>query len=396
MEKPGFLTVAVKLIVNVHDMNNEGSIGNTTDIRMIRMVGEDGKEVGEAPAVSGRMMKHWHLAYMLKEELNQSTPKLCNQCKIWEPERKPQDEGNGINACIICDSHGFLCTDKPGFKAKVELSENNLVLKKEVKEEEPEELFSVIPCEHSLNDLKNDCPTCALRKLAGKNVRISGEISLDEEGSKTIEVTFVQEPGKGTNKIKVGKDPKGLSLRRSSCVNFSWLLPVLDTNSTSKQVIHSRVASAGGNEDEKSSQMIFYKNYASSSYAFICSIDLDRIGKPLIGSGLDNTIEIKRRREIAIKALLPMVMGAFGASQSHALPHAKCVGILAALSDYTTPLPNLISPIYKNGFDESITILKEFKKDKVKYWGYGEANVEKELTKDNIQALFKSVLGEMI
>lgn len=302
MQNPGFLTLAAKLIVNVHDMNNEGSIGQTTDIRMIRMIGEDGKELPEVPAVSGRMMKHWHLAYMLREELNNSTPKLCPQCKTWEPERKPQDEVNGINACVICDVHGFLCTAK------------------------------------------------------------------------------VQAPP-----------------RRSSCVSFSWLLPVLDAKSEVKQVIHSRVASAAGEGDEKSSQMIYYKNYASSIYAFVCSIDLDRIGKPLIGNGLSDAVEIKRRRQMAVKALLPMVMGAFGASQSHALPHTKCLGVLAALSDNTTPLPNLVSPIYSNGFAESINLLKAFN-NKVKYWGYwgyGEPNVETDEKKDNLQALFDSIITEL-
>lgn len=77
---------------------------------------------------------------------------------------------------------------------------------------------------------------------------------------------------------------------------------------------------------------------------------------------------------MAVRALMPMVIGAFGASQSHALPHTKCLGVLAALSDNSTPLPNLISPIYKDGFGESNKLLEAFDKNKVKYWGYGEAD----------------------
>lgn len=331
MNNPGFLTLAAKLIVNVHDMNNEGSIGQTTDIRMIRMVGENGKELPEAPAVSGRMLKHWHLAYMLKEELNQNPQKLCGQCKVWEPERQPTDEGVGVTNCVICDSHGFLCAKKKG----------------------------------------------------------AGEA-------------------------------KGKSLRRSSCVSFSWLLPVIGSDVPSKQVIHSRVApsvaesmeeaetaspenasleapadiTVSEEEKQKSSQMIFYKSYASSIYGFICSIDLDRIGKALDGSGLSDSTEIKRRRNMAVNALLPMVMGAFGASQSHALSHAKCLGVLAALSDNTTPLPNLVSPIYSNGFGESIKMLKAFG-NKVKYWAYGEPAAEGAQKKDNLQALFDSIITEL-
>lgn len=336
MQNPGFLTVAAKLIINVHDMNNEGSIGQTTDIRMIRMVSEDGKELPEAPAVSGRMMKHWHLAYMLKEELSNTSQnqKLCEQCKIWEPERQPTDEGTGVQECVICDTHGFLCAKKKG----------------------------------------------------------AGEA-------------------------------KGKSLRRSSCVSVSWLLPVIGSDTPSKQVIHSRVApgvaesteeaeeaspentslegsgkaeTPASEEDakKKTSQMIFYKSYASSIYGFLCSIDLARIGKALDGSGLSSDVkETNRRRQMSVKALLPMVMGALGASQSHALPHTKCLGVLAALSDNTTPLPNLVSPIYSNGFEESIKMLKGFNNNNVKYWGYGEPKVEK--AEANLQSLFTSIIKEL-
>ncbi|MDA8214767.1 MAG: hypothetical protein M0Z64_05765, partial [Nitrospiraceae bacterium] len=152
----GFLTLAAKLIVNVHDMNNEGSIGQTTDIRMIRMVGEDGKELPEAPAVSGRMLKHWHLAYMLREELSNDSKQLCDKCKEWKPDRQSdaKDETSGVTACVICDAHGFLSTAK------------------------------------------------------------------------------VQAPP-----------------RRSSCVSFSWLLPIIGSDSPSKQVIHSRVEPSGSVEE---------------------------------------------------------------------------------------------------------------------------------------------------
>lgn len=327
MQNPGFLALAAKLIVNVHDMNNEGSIGQTTDIRMIRMVGEDGGELPEVPAVSGRMLKHWHLAYMLREELNQSSQKLCNKCREWKPDRQSdaKDESSGVTNCIICDAHGFLSTAK------------------------------------------------------------------------------VQAPP-----------------RRSSCISFSWLLPVIGSNSPSKQVIHSRVEPSGSIEEgtasaeetegessaneiaeeevkRKTAQMIFYKNYASSVYAFVCSIDLDRIGKLLNGSinFNDNGTEVKRRRQMAVKALLPMVMGAFGASQSHALPHTKCLGVLAALSNNTTPLPNLVSPIYSKGFEESINMLKAFNNNTVKYWGYGEPAVTGAPKQDNLQALFNSMITEL-
>jgi CRISPR-associated protein Cst2 len=329
MNNLGFLTVAAKLVLNVHDLNNEGSIGNVTDIRTIRMVDENGKEIGEVPAVSGRMLKHWHLAYMLREELSLSntSQKLCPKCRDWKPDRQSDahDESTGVESCVICDTHGFLSTAK------------------------------------------------------------------------------VQAPP-----------------RRTSCVSFSWLLPIIGVDSSSKQVIHSRVEPSGKIEEThdklseertepsegeeevetktaetKTAQMIFYKSYASSIYGFVSSIDLSRIGKPLVGNTSLVDGEIKRRRQMTVRALLPMVTGAFGASQSHALPHTKCLGVLAALSDTTTPLPNLVSPIYSNGFWESVNMLKAFGNTNVKYWGYGEPPVDEANRKGNLQNLFKAILDEL-
>ncbi len=363
----GYLSIAAKLVINVHDLNNEGSVGQSLDIRQIRMVDEQGNALEEMPAVSGRMMKHWHLEHMLREELGRDSSRLCDQCKVCEPERKPQDENNGVNACIICDAHGFLCTDKPGFSATVEMSGNDIVLKKDAKNDEAEERINVMPCVHKSQD--DNCPTCALRNLNGKKAKVTGELN-EEEGAKSIKISYIQS-GSGKNKLEKGVSPKGLSLRRSSCVNFSWMLPVLGTKPESKQVIHSRVASGAGEGEEKSSQMIFHKSYASGVYAFVSSIELGRIGAPLKGDAIADDNELQRRRKLAVQALLPLCLGAFGASQSHALPHTKCLGLLAALSATKKPVPNLISPIYPKGFEESIALLNSLKDD-VEWWCYGE------------------------
>lgn len=196
----GYLSIAVKLVLNVHDLNNEGSVGQSLDIRQIRMVAENGEPLPEMPAVSGRMMKHWHLEYMTKAELNQTQPKLCGQCKAWEPERKPQDENNGVKSCLICDTHGFLCTDKPGFSATVKVVNNDITLNKEEKDNEPAEEFSVIPCTHG-NKLDPQCPTCTLRNMNNKKIKVTGEIE-EEEGAKSIKVSYLLS-GKGKTKIEL-------------------------------------------------------------------------------------------------------------------------------------------------------------------------------------------------
>lgn len=321
MTNPGSLAVAAKLVVNVHDLNNEGSVGQTTDIRMIRMVDESGKQLGEIPAVSGRMLKHWHLAHVLREELSVGAPQLCDKCKVWEPDRQTEatSEEGPVRECVICDLHGFLST-------------------------------------------------------------------------KTM-----------------GRPP-----RRSSCVSFSWLLPVLGTDTPSKQVVHSRVAPSAtetkSNQSKKDdppeeepteeevkrrkTQMIFYKSYASGVYGMVCSLDLARIGTCLDGSTVIDDTETKRRRQMAVRALLPVVMGALGASQSHALPHTRCLGLLAALSEKSRPLPNLVSPIYSNGFGDSAAVLTALG-GSVKSWGYGDGAVKGVSKVGDVQAVFDEVLREL-
>ncbi len=116
-----FVSFAVKLQLNVHDLNNETGAGNVTDIRIMEFLDENGNKI-EAPAVSGRMLKHWHYETMRKLSLDKNLP-LCDSCKIGEPIRPAKiveddklshqaaiDEGveEVIKKCTICDIHGFL------------------------------------------------------------------------------------------------------------------------------------------------------------------------------------------------------------------------------------------------------------------------------------------------
>jgi len=114
-----FVSLAVKLQLNVHDLNNEAVAGNVTDIRLMEFLDEKGNRV-EAPAVSGRMLKHWHYEGVRALINNGSyTLPLCPGCKTGEPIR-PGQISNGklvqivkaekdiLSSCCICDIHGYL------------------------------------------------------------------------------------------------------------------------------------------------------------------------------------------------------------------------------------------------------------------------------------------------
>lgn len=119
-----FVGFAVKLQLNVHDLNNETVAGNVTDIRMIQFLDEEGN-LREEPGVSGRMLKHWHYEAMRRLILNgEEKLELCDACRVGEPMRPSmlkdgkwdsvKSEKEAVKGCGICDVHGYLIAEKAG------------------------------------------------------------------------------------------------------------------------------------------------------------------------------------------------------------------------------------------------------------------------------------------
>ncbi|MEM1546997.1 MAG: type I-A CRISPR-associated protein Cas7/Csa2 [Candidatus Methanomethylicia archaeon] len=119
-----FIKLTARMLINVHDLNNEASVGNFTDIRKVKLINEAG-EVIEAPAVSGNMLKHWHFIYMKRALEEKGYNKLCSYCLNEEAFRIPQDdprvsglrdpaeiEEKIVNTCAIEDLHGYLYPGK--------------------------------------------------------------------------------------------------------------------------------------------------------------------------------------------------------------------------------------------------------------------------------------------
>lgn len=324
-----FVTFAVKVQLNVHDLNNEAVAGNVTDIRIMDFLDENGKRV-EAPAVSGRMLKHWHYEGMRKLGSEQGLP-FCDACRIGEPVRPAKLENNilshknaiaegqaaVINKCAICDIHGYLAA------------------------------------------------------IAGEGKR--GKKASEEE-----------------------EEQESVSERRSSRVMFSWLMPILGSESPSKQVIHSRVKSGIDFDDKKLvSQMPFHKSYASGIYAFVSALDVDRIGLVELNLGSKNPYAVedndrKKRIKVAIEAYRLMLSGQIGASLSHAIPHVNPIEILVAYSE-SGPLPFPVSPIYSDYIKKTVGLIAE--KTDLLYWGTD--SYEGITKKNTIDEIFNELLSKV-
>jgi CRISPR-associated protein Cst2 len=331
-----FITFAIKTQLNVHDLNNEAVAGNVTDIRIMEFLDENGNRI-ESPAVSGRMLKHWHYEGMRHLILNgqYSLNKLCAGCKVGEPIRpaslsgeklqqikpnKLQDEEQFVKNCVICDIHGYLIAQEAKGKGEEEESETSTE--------------------------------------------------------------------KGKQKIP--------PLRRSSRVMFSWLMPVLGYDTAQKQVIHTRVSQQESvAEGEGAAQMIFNKSYASGIYAFVSTLDVDRIGLVEINLGNPNPYAIddnerKNRIKVAIEAYRLMISGQIGSSLSHALPHQNPIEVLVAYSE-TGPLPFPASPMYSDYLEKTIGLMPQG--TQFLYWGSkSPSGVTK---KNTINEIFEEILSRI-
>jgi CRISPR-associated protein Cst2 len=313
-----YVTFGVKMQLNVHDLNNEAVAGNVQDIRIMEFLDEEGKR-REAPAVSGRMLKHWHYEAMRELGLEQKLP-FCDACKIGEP----------VRPAIIVNDNG-----------QKRLSHQDAINK-------------------GANEVIKSCVACD----------IHGYLAAI-----------------GTT-----------SERRSSRVMFSWLMPVLSSESGAKQVIHSRVKSGMDfKEAELTSQMPYYKSYASGIYALVSALDIERIG--LVESNLasNNPYAIedpdrKQRAKVAIEAYRYLISGQMGASLSHAIPHTQPIEILAAYSE-TSPIPFPISPIYSGYIKEYKGLVP--KDTSILLWNQNGEKIEGVTTKSTINEIFGEILGKL-
>jgi CRISPR-associated protein Cst2 len=315
-----FVTFAVKTQLNVHDLNNETGAGNVTDIRLMEFLDEGGNKV-EAPAVSGRMLKHWHYEAM-RQLINQggNNISLCSGCRIGEPI-KPAEIRNGnlvqiarperdsVSACSSCDIHGYLIA----------------------------------------------------------------------QGA--------QQEGEG-----------GVSARRASRVMFSWLMPVIRNEFSSKQVIHTRVSQQQAiAEGEGAAQMIFNKSYASGVYAFVSALDIERLGLVELELGNNNPYAIdedqrKARAKLAVEAYRYLISGQLGASLSHAIPHSNPIEVLVVYSE-KGPLPFPVSPMYSDYVGKTKGLMPA--EANLLYWcanGEQRAGV---IRKDTINEIFDELLSKL-
>ena len=113
------IAILGRVVWQLHSLNNEGTVGNVTEPRSIRIIDPNTKKVVTTDGVSGEMLKHIHTEIMwaLDDKNN-----LCDACKVLNPEKfnfaiktkkvtaKDVEDAlkQALETCDICDVQGFL------------------------------------------------------------------------------------------------------------------------------------------------------------------------------------------------------------------------------------------------------------------------------------------------
>lgn len=84
------LSIAGRLTLEMHSLNNEGGEGNQTTTRMVTLVNPDG-EVFTVNAISGDMLKHIHAEHLQRLAKSEALP-LCAGCQVFSASRILDDD----------------------------------------------------------------------------------------------------------------------------------------------------------------------------------------------------------------------------------------------------------------------------------------------------------------
>jgi len=272
------LSIAARVTLNMHSLNNEGGEGNQIQTRMVDIVDHLGK-MHNVNAISGDMLKHVLMGHFYQQARAQHLS-LCQSCQRFNVNR--------INA------------DTTFIKQQESRSDADFI----------DQMLQ----------------TCAIDDVAG------------------ILVTEKR------------------SLPRKSISEFGWVVGLPDTVSTgsyfhakyvSERSVEKRSEDAEGQKTGANlGQSIFHRPASSGIYAFVCHLELARIGYNDINQkyAIDGT-ERQLRATLLLESLLHTFIELNGAMRSSQLPHLVALEGAITTSAGVIPAP-LISPLIGGSDDK--------------------------------------------
>lgn len=379
-KKIASISVCGEMTLNLHSLNNEGGEGNQIMTRQLTILDKEG-EKHTVTGISGDMFKHIHAGHMVNYCLENGLP-LCEGCKIFEPNRISIDS-KFIRILKGIDPEDFEENDYKKYQELSEIrasifDENSKEYKEIVKQQlEIEKKYIVL----RITDEKDKEKYLNYKRLSEDKLKKSDpeynskKKEQDEAKKKKKEIEKKYNLG-FNNEEKINKmleacaidDIHGIlitaeknNLPRKSVIEFAWTVGIPDKNNTETYLHTKLVADAGEKGSASGSnegQNIFHRPANYGAYAFVCNIDVYRIGLNDISREYAIGDEERQKRYQAIvQSLLSAVLNPKGAMTSTQKPHITDFKGVVTVSHKLIPAPTVsaINPAYR----EELETIKE-------------------------------------
>jgi CRISPR-associated autoregulator DevR family len=399
-KKIASISISGEITLNLHSLNNEGGEGNQIMTRQVTIIDKENKESTQT-GISGDMFKHIHAGHMINYCVENGIS-LCAGCKMLNPNRIGIDPGF-ISILKGIDPEQFNETDSNLYK---ELSEKrNLIsdeksteykdITKQMKDIERKYIILKITDE-SDRKMYEDCNEIIATKLKKSDGDYANKKNEQDEAKKKKNEIENKYNLDFTDEEKINKmiescaidDAHGIlvtseknNLPRKSVIEFAWSVGIPNMNNTETYLHTKVVADAGAKGSATGSnegQNIFHRPLNYGAYAFICSIDVYRIGLNDISRKYPITDEERAKRYRAvIQSLLSTILNPKGAMTSMQKPHITDFKGVVSISHKLIPAPTIsaINPKYKEEIQTIATNLNKIEKDAIdikQFDGMGE------------------------
>jgi len=196
-------------------------------------------------------------------------------------------------------------------------------------------------------------------EILEKNANMGKETSKGSEVlDEIIKICSVCDTHGFLNTDDVGKNKNAKNLPRKSIIEFGWTVGIPDKNNTETYLHTKLVADAGekgSGTGSNEGQNIFHRPANHGIYAFVCNLDVYRLGFNDIARQYPISDEERNKR---YKALLQSLLSSFinpqGAMTSTQKPHITDFKGVVSISKKLIPAPAIsaLNPEYKQEIEE--------------------------------------------
>lgn len=296
----------------LHSLNNEGTVGNVTEPRSLKIIDPNTGNIVTTDGISGEMLKHMHVEMMWRLEEDKSN-NLCEACRSLQPSR--------FDYVVQKTFEEYLRE-----KGKKSFSQN-----KRDKEKEKEEALNMIGISYSVESVIGEaierCEIC------------------DTHGF------LIQ-------------DPTG---SRSSLVEFGWAVALPNMF---ERDIHTHTRHAPGEKKKKDAdveqQMVYHRPTRTGVYTIVTMFQPWKIGMNNVTRRYIDSVDREKRYKIVLEAYRSMFLQPEGAMSTTRFPHVVNFEGIIVYTTRNIPVPK-ISPLNDNYKEEIKEIANKIDGNAVKY-----------------------------